>query len=654
MSDAHGDIGAASAGSGHEGHDGHDHKHHHHHHGNHHTHNNKGHPDPNLRQTAKISDKIKQRIKENKVFFSFEYFPPRTESGVMNLYDRVERMSTYEPLFVDMTWGAGGSTSDITLELVGNIQKYMGLDIMMHLTCTNMPQGKVQLGLQGAKERGCRNILALRGDPPAGKEWTKCEDGFEHASDLVRYIRQEFGDYFSIGVAGYPEGHPSGSLDGKMTYDDEMRYLKEKVDAGADFIITQMFYDVDNFLKFVLDCKTWGINVPVLPGILPIQNYGGFRKMTGFCKTMIPKEVDRRMEELKDDEAAVKDYGVELAIQMCKKILASGLCPGIHFYTLNLEKSVLSIVDGLGLIPKTEAIRSYPWRPTTHEKRKEERVRPIFWANRPKSYIQRTAEWDNFPNGRWGSNDSPAYGDISHHHLAGSGGITPEVKELQIKLWGQPKTIKDVEDLFVAFLEGGVKRLPWTESDLLSPETALITSTLKALNRAGILTINSQPRVNAAPSSDSAFGWGPHNGVVYQKAYLEFFANKEIVDALFEQAPNFPSLSIYAVQNAGVAESLRTNVKEPGTNAVTWGVFPDQELIQPTVVDPASFVAWKDEAFSIWTDVWAESYAEDSESRKLLKGLRESLYLVNIVDNDFITGDIFRVFSKILSLNLAK
>ncbi|KAA8493866.1 Methylenetetrahydrofolate reductase 1 [Porphyridium purpureum] len=602
---------------------------------------------------ARIADKIAQCEREGKLFFSFEYFPPKTDTGVSNLYERVERMAAYEPLFCDMTWGAGGSTSDLTLELVGNIQQFLGLDVMMHLTCTNMPAGKVVMGLEGAKARGCRNILALRGDPPAGKEWSKCDDGFEHATDLVRFIREKFGDYFSIGVAGYPEGHPSGYLDGKLTLEQEMAFLKDKVDAGADFIITQMFYDVENFLQWVSSCRAAGINVPILPGILPIQNYGGFKRMTGFCKTMIPPAVEARMEELKDDEAAVKEYGITLGVEMCKRMIASKLVLGLHFYTLNLEKSVLSIVERLHLVPMTEAIRALPWRPSTasEKRRGTEDVRPIFWSNRPKSYIKRTSEWDNFPNGRWGVSESPAFGDISHHHLAGSGGVTPELKQAQLQMWGEPRSVADVEEVFVRFLEGNIKRLPWTESDVLSPETGTIQGPLKWLNKHGVLTINSQPRVNGAPSSDKCFGWGDKHGFVYQKAYLEFFASEKIVDALFAHASAFPSLSMYAAR-ADLSAPIRSNVSDTRSsraNAVTWGVFPDAELVQPTVVDPTAFKAWREEAFDIWTQVWASCTPDSSPARQVLQQIHDTYYLINIVDNDYVAGDIFRIFTSIFS-----
>lgn len=606
--------------------------------------------DINLRRIPSIYEKIKQREAEGKSFFSFEYFPPKTDTGVANLYERAERMAKAEPLFCDVTWGAGGGTSDLTLDLSGNIQRFMGVDVMMHLTCTNMPSGKVREGLEGAKARGMRNILALRGDPPAGKEWTKCEDGFEHATDLVKFIRAEYGDFFSICVAGYPEGHPAGYLDDKMTMEEEYQHLKEKVDAGSDFIITQMFYDVDVFLGFVRKCREIGISVPILPGILPIQNYNGFKRMTGFCKTHVPPAIASSIEKIKENDAAVKEFGISLGIDMCRRILKSGLAPGIHFYSLNLEKSVMGIIDGLDLCPKTEAVRSLPWRPATVEKRRAEDVRPIFWANRPKSYLERTSAWDEYPKGRWGDARSPAFGDLSDYHLLGSGGWSSgTLKESMAKMYGEVSSVEDVIKVFVAFQKGEIKRLPWAESADLSEETNIITSPLLWLNQHGLLTINSQPRVNAAPSSDVTFGWGAPGGYVYQKAYVEFFAPDHVVDALFVAAPANPSLLIHAVKAKSKSGEVRTNAGQLlSAVAVTWGVFPNQEIIQPTVFDPASFVVWKDEAFNVWTQVWAEVYPEGSSSRQVLTTIHDSYNLVTIVDNDFVGGDVFAVLRKVL------
>lgn len=311
-------------------------------------------------------------------FVSFEYFPPRTEDGVNNLYKRLDRMAQQDPIFMDFTWGAGGSTSDLTLELAINTKKNTDIDVNMHMTCTNQEASKVDEGLTGAKEGNIRNICALRGDPPQGQDkWESVEGGFECALDLVKHIRANHGDWFGISIAGYPEGHPDNIQPVKdlgrdltatelvrvMTdeageqyvcsdekYAEEMAYLKQKVDAGGEVILTQLFYDPEVLIQFVRDCRAWGINAAVLPGIMPIQAYGGFKKMTGFCKTRVPAEVAERMEAIKDDGEAVKAYGIELGAEICRKILDSDVgVNGLHFYTLNLEKSVFGIMEKLGL-----------------------------------------------------------------------------------------------------------------------------------------------------------------------------------------------------------------------------------------------------------------------------------------------------------------
>jgi len=214
------------------------------------------------------------------------------------LYERVERMAKLEPMFVDITWGAGGTTSDLTLELASNFQQQFNLETQMHLTCTNISKESVTDALIKARASGIRNILCLRGDPPAGQEkWQATEGGFNNAVDLVRYVKEQHGDFFGISVAGYPEGHIDWFKEGEKSeiaredYMRDLRYLKEKVDAGADAIITQLFYDVDIYLQWVKDCREIGITVPIIPGIMPIGTYAGFFRMTGFCKTKIPQVV---------------------------------------------------------------------------------------------------------------------------------------------------------------------------------------------------------------------------------------------------------------------------------------------------------------------------------------------------------------------------
>lgn len=334
-------------------------------------------PDP------KIIDLLKNKESESKIaHVSLEYFPPRTEQGVKNLHARMERMlANTKCLYTDMTWGAGGSTADLSLDLALHAQR-TGHVSNMHLTCTNMegedgdPIKAVHDALQKSYDGGIRNIVALRGDPPEGeKEWTATEGGFTCALDLVKYIRKEFGDEFGISVAGYPEGHPNRiseltaeevesmseaekgrccTHDG-VTYvckdDDykkEMDYLKEKIDAGGDFIITQMFFDAEVFKTFVNDCRSWGINCPVVPGLMCINAYPGFKKMTKFCKTRVPESLEKKMDSMKDDPEAVKKFGVEFGAEVCRNLLDFGV-EILHFYTLNLEKVVYGITDELGI-----------------------------------------------------------------------------------------------------------------------------------------------------------------------------------------------------------------------------------------------------------------------------------------------------------------
>lgn len=321
----------------------------------------------------KIIDLIKVKDAEKKPYFAFEFFPPRTEAGVKNLVERFHRMKEQDPLYCDVTWGAGGATSDLTLDLCKTLQNIVGLESNMHLTCTNMEVQKIDEALLGAKGSGIRNIVALRGDPPVGSaKWEAVEGGFTCASDLVKYIRKEHGDYFGISVAGYPEGHPTvikpivpgtvlsaseqsrvvESAEGPVVCSDEdyraeLAYLKSKVDAGADFIITQMFYNVEVFFLFVEDCRAININCPILPGIMLIQNYGGFTRMTAFCKTNVPATIKAQVEAAKDDEEEFKKVGIRIGTEMCQQLLSKGFL-GIHFYSLNLEHVVYGILANLG------------------------------------------------------------------------------------------------------------------------------------------------------------------------------------------------------------------------------------------------------------------------------------------------------------------
>lgn len=274
-------------------------------------------PGPSLKMHVK--DKLAEEKASGRPGISFEFFPPKTAQGVQNLYDRMDRMHALGPSFIDITWGAGGRLSDLTLEMVNVAQSVYGLETCMHLTCTDMPREKVDAALDSAYKAGCTNILALRGDPPREKEkWEAAQGGFRYAKDLVKYIREKYGNHFDIGVGGYPEG-----CDDNRDVDLLIDHLKEKVDAGSSFIITQMFYDVDNFLNWVRKCRAKGITVPIIPGIMPIQTYAAFIRRSNWTKIRIPPEWLEALEPVKNDDAAVREIGKKLVADMCRKILES-------------------------------------------------------------------------------------------------------------------------------------------------------------------------------------------------------------------------------------------------------------------------------------------------------------------------------------------
>jgi methylenetetrahydrofolate reductase (NADPH) len=314
---------------------------------------------------------------EGEVWISLEFFPPKTEKGVAHLYHMIEtKLKDLNPVFVDFTWGAGGSTSDLTLDLCVQSKQRYNLNPNMHLTCTNMEEQKVHDALAGCYAAGITNIVALRGDPPAGQEaWKAVDESFTCALDLILFIRKEYGDKFCIAASGYPEGHPnsmtrvedtsalSPSELGRVAkvvnedgteelyvcldadYAKELTYLKQKVDAGANLIITQLFFDVDVFLTFMRDCRDLGITIPIVPGIMCVANHHGFLRMTKFCKTRVPEALRSEVIGCVDEDS-VKELGIRWGTEMCQKLLENGLS-GLHFYTLNLSHVTLGIIENL-------------------------------------------------------------------------------------------------------------------------------------------------------------------------------------------------------------------------------------------------------------------------------------------------------------------
>jgi methylenetetrahydrofolate reductase (NADPH) len=345
--------------------------------------------------------------------------------------------------------------------------------------------------------------------------------------------------------------------------------------------------------------------------MMPIQSYSSFEKMTSYCKTKVPPQIWESLEPIKGDDEEVKRYGVALCIDMCKKLQAADL-NYFHFYTLNLEKSVFSILRSLGAEQTTACRRALPWRGSrSNLNGQSEDVRPINWANRTKSYIQRTETWDEYPNGRWGDGRSPAFGELSNYHFFKPMGT----KDERLAMWGEaPIEYSDIYEIFARYVEGKIPVLPWCESSLQS-ETLSISSPLADINRKGFLTINSQPAVNGEKSDHQVYGWGGPGGRVYQKAYVEFFASPDLLNLLVKVVNTKPNLSLHAVNHD---KDVITNTSQKGVTAVTWGVFPNREIIQPTVFDHDVFLIWSEEAFRLWLSSWASLYDDETESCEIL------------------------------------
>ena len=291
-----------------------------------------------------IRDIYASKLAARKPVISFEFFPPKTDEGDRNLLEKhIPALSQAKPDFCSVTYGAGGSTREKTLMIVDRIQRQHGLTALAHLTCVNHTRDEVRSVLEKIRALGCKNILALRGDPPVGGEFQTTPGGFEFASQLVRFIR-ESGD-FSIGVAGFPEGHVACAA-GKFA---DWEHLKEKTDAGADFVLTQLFFDNADYFEFRDHVAgRLGVRVPLVPGIVSILSAAQILKFTQLCGAKIPSSLRAKLDELANDDEAAAEFGIEYATRQCEELLRAGV-PGLHFYTLNKAHSTLQVLKNLGL-----------------------------------------------------------------------------------------------------------------------------------------------------------------------------------------------------------------------------------------------------------------------------------------------------------------
>jgi methylenetetrahydrofolate reductase (NADPH) len=276
--------------------------------------------------------------------FSFEFFPPKTDEGEVNLRATLSELRELEPAFASVTYGAGGSVANRTLEITKWLKSDLGIEAMAHLTCVGASADAVRGTLTDLAAAGIENVLALRGDPPAGAvSWTPHPDGLRYSAELIELIRTEFPD-FGIGAAAFPEVHPE-ALDALS----DLAYLKAKVDHGAGFLVTNLFLDNEAYFRFVEAARFAGVEVPILPGIMPITNFAQIQRMTGMCGASIPSALMSELEKRADDPEGVAELGVAYATLQCAELLAHG-APGIHFYTLNRSPATRAILTALKLL----------------------------------------------------------------------------------------------------------------------------------------------------------------------------------------------------------------------------------------------------------------------------------------------------------------
>lgn len=544
--------------------------------------------------------------------FSCEFFPPRTDAGVNNLVARAKRLCSLGATFVSVTWGAGGTSADRSVELARRLHAELGpqVPIVLHLTCTNMSRALLDKTLASIADpdSGIDNILALRGDRPRNDYFTKSE--FEWAEDLVRYVKNNYGERFCVGVAGYPEGFTdSPTLIPDLNRD--LDFLADKIECGAEFVMTQLFYDAQKFLGYrekVRQHPRLGAHLAdnlLFPGLMPLVSYRTFVRSSELSHASIPIGVlqDLRRLDTHDDEQ-IKAYGVNMMAKLISDLNRHGV-NRVHLFSLNLEKSLTKLLVKTGLA-KREPVSDVP--------------------SLPGSPQLKASDWDEFVNGRYTDPSSAAFGEFDGYGpvVHGSIGNKPN------PAWGALESNSDIAHMFIRHITNELPAIPFGE-EALSGETALIQEELIELNLDGMWTLASQPAAHAQSSTDRILGWGPPNGEVYQQAYVEFLVDSNDWMTIRKNlvALGKDKVVFYAASATG---GVDTNCSQSERNVVTWGTW-DEKRADATVIAYESFLAWRDETYSVIRG-WQHLYQPGTTTFNLLGQICEDRVLVAVIYKD--------------------
>ncbi|KFD54317.1 hypothetical protein M514_04859 [Trichuris suis] len=585
-----------------------------------------------------LRERIHDLIKAGDVFFSLEFFPPHTDVGLRNLYRKMERFAEAGPLFVDITWSVRrDSASDqpnSSISVARSFRNMFLLDVVVHLTCVNCTTSQMEAYANKIRNMGVRNVVALRGDTTTKPSLSSMK--YANAVQLVQLLRFKHGDYFTIAVAGYPLGHSEA-----VSFDEDLKFLKRKVDEGADVIITQFFFSSKSYFYFVRRCRDMGITVPIIPGIMPLHDFEGYKKTCSMCGMVMPTWMCQMFEPIQEDAEAVKNLGIHLAVKMSQELLGHTFyrAPSLHFYTLNQEEPTKTILKRIGMW-QTIGRSILPWKVNpTQAIRRSERVRPIYWKNRPKAYIFRTKHWILYPNVNWTYRSDIQLSDLEGYQLFDP--LRAISRKRLLEMWGASlQSMDDINAVFFSVVSGRpnangivVEYFPWSESKLKCSVLPPVDDLLWCASN-GILLINWQAAVNKVPSGtveidDASFGWGELGG----HAYLEFFASPTFVHSLLSIIAKYPMVSYHVInRDASFEKTNAPSLVE--ANVVTWGIFPDNQCIQPYVTHPMAFRQWKDEAFNQWK-MWEDLYKPHSSEHSLFSEIYDQYKLVSLVDNDY-------------------